>query len=623
MLQAIRDHVTGWFAYIIVALLIIPFAFWGLNHYLDGGQESYVAKVNDTAISPYVLDTHVARESRQYEETGQQAPGNLKQQVLERLINTELLAQFIQEQKMFLTKAELIKEIVALFSQEGTFSEEQYKRFVESQGYTQAGFEAAFQNELLLERLQASIIETALLNPKVLEDFIALDRQTRKISYIELPLENYTKDIVLTDTEIEEYYQSHIQDYAKEEEVIIEYIEIDLAEIAQDIPVEEAIIKSFYEEQKANFSKSETRMAKHILLTLDPSATAEQEQAVVDKIQDIAKQIQQGADFAEMAKTYSQDPGSSFTGGDLGEVSKGQMVKEFEDALFSLEENVVSEPVKTQFGYHLILVEKINKANMPSFEDVKTALTEQYQMQAADTVFFDKVEELANLAYENPDDLSYAAEILQLPLKTTDKFTRSQGDGIAEHAVVRNAAFSFPVLQDKNNSDLVEITSQHIVVLRVKEHFPSTTIALEQVKEAVKQAAIEAKAKAAMLAQAEQLLEQLPEQQDIKAWTEQQVLNYHEPEEIQRNNFMVAADIVEKAFDLPHPKENVVFEGFESANKNYIIVILHQVTPGDYNALEEEEKEMIKQAFAFQQGQKDFALFVEILKSQAKIKIAE
>ena len=240
-----------------------------------------------------------------------------------------------------------------------------------------------------------------------------------------------------------------------------------------------------YEQLRESLTTPEYRTARHILLSLEADADDVKQQEVREKIDGLKSRIDAGEDFATLAREFSQDPGSAADGGDLGEVERGMMVKPFERVLFSLQPGQVSEPVKTQFGWHLIKLLEVNGGETPAFEQARDQIEQDLKNELAENQIYDLAENLANIAYEQPDSLLPASEQLGLKIHTSDWFTRSKGEGIAENAAVRQASFSDDVLQQNRNSDAIELGDNRMLVLHLKEHQAAQQQPLEEVRERI------------------------------------------------------------------------------------------------------------------------------------------
>ena len=261
------------------------------------------------------------------------------------------------------------------------------------------------------------------------------------------------------------------------EKMKVDYVEITSDSLAENIEIDEEQIKKMYDNYVKSVAGREERKASHILIQ-----TSENKAAAQIKIESLKKELDLGADFAELAKQHSEDPASAANGGDLDWVALGEMVKPFEKALFALEKGALSDVVETQFGYHLIKLVDIRSEPVVPFGVKRYEFEDEIKADSVASMFYDLSERLAATAYENPDSLDVVVEDLGLKLNSSDYFTRFQGQGIAENEKVRNIAYSPLVMEEGSNSDLIEISPTHAVVIRMNEHVPATAIPLAEVR---------------------------------------------------------------------------------------------------------------------------------------------
>ena len=251
--------------------------------------------------------------------------------------------------------------------------------------------------------------------------------------------------------------------------------------IAENIEISEDELQQQYEDNKDNFFSPESRSARHILLSTNGDKG---EEAQMAQAQLLLEQLRNGGDFAELAKEFSDDTGSGAIGGDLGKIERGQMVEEFEQSAFALDVGEISEPIKTQFGYHIIEVTDISGGEPQAFAEVRFEIEEQLRESEALSLFSGQLLELRNLVFELRKQLNACCcKSLGLTVLSTDFFTREAGEGIAANAVVRSAAFDVTVLEDGLNSDPVEVSEGYYVALRKIDFKPAAPKELAEVSE--------------------------------------------------------------------------------------------------------------------------------------------
>ncbi|MFT5662977.1 MAG: peptidyl-prolyl cis-trans isomerase D [Gammaproteobacteria bacterium] len=492
MLQAIRDKTTGWIAYLIVFLICIPFALWGVNSYLGGGEAIPPATVDGQTISKQNFDTAYANYRRQLERAfGGSIPDYLasesilKQQVLTQLIEQSALSQYVNKKYFRIGDVELNKLIrsIEAFNTDGKFDPSIYQSQVASLGYSTASFEQEFRRSQSIEQLQTGLVSTAFTVASIKKKLTSLENQTRKVRVLTRPAQN--EKIEIGQADIEDYYEHNKPHFMTTEQLRIDYIELSLDGIKSSIEVTDEQLLDRYEQSKSSFSTPEYRAASHILLTIDADASDEDSDAIRLKLIGLRDKIIQGGNFSDAAKQSSEDPGSAPSGGSLGEIERGMMVKPFEDALFELAVGDLSEPVKTSFGWHLIQLDEVSGGETKSFDSVKSELVDEIRTETAESNIFDLSEGLANLAYEQSNSLVPASEALGLQLQTSDWFDISSGEGIASESKIRSIAFSDDVFRQGLNSEAIELSDNRVVFLRLNEHKPAAQKGIDEVSEQI------------------------------------------------------------------------------------------------------------------------------------------
>ena len=479
MLQAINDRIKGWLGIAIVILIGLPFALWGIGSYLDDTGPRYAAKVNDSEISANEFERAVSMQRQQLQNQNGGAPVDekaLREDTLKILINQRLLEEVTYNEGYRISDTILSERIKQLFTVDGIFDRERFEAVVASNGMNVPMYENSLRNELRLQQMQSAIVNSAFVTRQQVSQLAALDQQTRDISVLTFSIEHFSTAAKPTEEEIKQFYEANMQRFMRPEKIKVDYVEVTSDSLAQAVEIDEEQIQKMYQQYVDAVSGREERKARHILIQ-----SSEAPAAAKEKIELLAKQLEQGADFSELAKEHSEDTGSASEGGDLGWVALGDMVKPFEQALFEMQKGTVSGVVETQFGYHLIKLDDVRGETIESIEVKRYEFEDELKKDAIASIFYDISERLAALAYENPDNLDVVVEDLGLKVKTTGYFSRFDGTGIAENEKVRNIAYSALVLEQGSNSDIIEINPDHVVVIRLNEHVPATAIPLAEV----------------------------------------------------------------------------------------------------------------------------------------------
>ena len=627
MLQAIRDKTSGWIAYLIIGLISVPFALWGINSYLGGGEEQPAAVVNGNEISARDLDQAYARyRERLLQVFGGKLPdifqneNVVKEQVLSQLIEERVLIDYIEEQGYRVGPKALFREIAKIpsFQKDGRFDKELYQAQLRSQGYSPALFELELRRQLEMKQPENGIKLSALVPAVAVDQALALQQEKRKLRLLTIPAR--TDSVEVSDQEIEDFYQKQSGRFMQPARVKLDYIELNLDTVKQGIDVDENALRQRYEEQREQLTTPETREARHILITVPDGADDATVEAARQKLLDLKKRIDAGEDFAALAREFSQDPGSAADGGSLGEVEKGMMVKPFEDALFALQPGQVSDPVRTQFGWHLIRLDGINPGGTQPFEEVRGRLADEIKTEKAEAQIYDLAETLANIGYEEPDSLQPAADQLGLPIRTTDWFTRSQGQGLAANEKIRQIAFSEDVLNQKRNSDLIELGENNVAIVHLNAHEPEKLKPLDEVRDQIVVLLKKQKAREQAKQSGQQLLGKIRKGElDLQQAAEQSGGELKEVGAVARDDNSIVPELRAAAFAMPKPEDGKPrFQGVAGVNGDYSIIELDQVDV-DASAITDEARQTLLKKMRAEAGNYDYQAFLKALVEQAEI----
>ncbi|MCG6969203.1 MAG: SurA N-terminal domain-containing protein [Gammaproteobacteria bacterium] len=632
MLHFIREKIQGWIAWAIVILLIIPFALWGINKYMDGGGPLVAAMVNGEEISQrdyqqnYYMQRNRMREmlGAQYDPSVFDA--RIKEQAMQDLINQELLAQHANDAGFRVAEASVKQTILSIdaFKADGQFSNQLYTSALKAQGETPASFEHRLQRAILTQQLHSGVSTSAIVPQAELDRLLKLENQTRDVDHLLLKADRFKDEADASEDALQQYYEQHRDEFMTPEQVSIEYVELKSTDLGKDVQPTDEELQQFYKERASQFQVPEERRSRHILIAVDAGADEETITKAREKANDIYKKLTDGADFAKLAEEFSDDPGSSKLGGDIGFFGRGNLDPQYEDALFSLKEGEISEPVLSSFGFHIIKLEEIRAEKSKSFDEVKDELLAEYQQNIADRKFFQEAEKLTTLAYEVPTTLTDAAGAVGLEIKTTPLFGRQGGTGVAANPKVAQAAFSNEVLVEGYNSEPLEIGENHVVVLRVKDHVEKKPRTLEQAKAEIKIRLMNEKAQEKAKLQGEEIISRLRAGEEPSAIAEEMGLEWTKSGELKRSDRKIDSAIVKQAFKLSRPKEgDRSYGGTVLAAGDYAVVAVNSVTDGKIGEIEESKKVNLKQTLTGIRGEAVFNDLLATMKEEAKIVIQQ
>lgn len=632
MLQSIRDRAHGWLAWVIVILIAIPFALWGINEYVSPPQRQAVAVVNDVEIQQHDFDNEVQMQQRQLRAMMKQ-PGmdlsfmdaQIRQNTLDRMIEHEVLLQTAYNHGLRISDASLLAHLHNLpyFQDQGKFSQVAYEQVLQAQGFQPAMFEGRMRRELLVEQLQQGVSRSAFLTTYDQQQRTKLEEQQRLVTYLLIPTQRFESTVTVTDAEIEAHYKAHPQNYMTPEKISVQYVEFSNAEVPLKEEPTEDMLKQRYEERKATYTTPPQWHARHILVKTENNATPEQIAEAEKKAQDLLAKHQAGQTIEELAKQYSDDTGSKSSGGDLSWFGEGAMVKPFEEAVIALKDGEVSSaPVKSQFGFHIIQRIESKPESIRSFDEVKVELKAALQKEQAETEFYTQQEQFANLAFENPNSLDVLANTMNLKVKDSGMFDRSgiANDPIFSKPAVLKAAFADNVLKDNYNSEVVELDTMHVMVLRLKDHELPKSKPLEEVKAEISNLLKTEKMQAEAQKLAESLLAQLKQQVDPNTLAQDNQLSWANSQWVKKSvSTFPYPLIVQQAFKLGTPEqERALYQTIKLGNGDYALFALLSVKEGEVTENKNAEKlEPVRMAV----GESDFQQLVGGLKSANKIKV--
>lgn len=494
MLQTIREHVQGIVIWTVVGLIIISFALWGIEGYLGGSEQQPVATVNGVDIG----QSQVARAYQARIEQLQQMLGDnyrpgmfdeglLKRQAAEELIQRQVLLQLLQESH-FAAAPQQVREAIqqnpAFKDKDGKFSMQRYQQLLGYRGLSPTAYEHQIGSDITARQLYNGIVATAFVTPDQAQAYERLLAQKREVGYLSLPVAAFLPQVKIADEQVRSYYEQHQAQFKRPERVQVNYLDLSVDRLADQIKVSDDQVRQYYASHKQAFTTPEQRRAAHILITAGDKRSPKQAEALAE---DLRKRLENGASFAALAKQYSEDPGSAQQGGELGYFGRGTMDPAFEKAVFSMKQGQISQPVHTDYGYHLIKLEDIRPPQVKPLSEVADRVRHELRMQQAEPEFNDLVERVGNLAYEHSEGLQTAADEAGLKVQTSDFFTRQGGSGIAANPKVVQAAFSSDVLEGGYNSEMIELGPNHYVVLHLAERKPAEQKPLAEVSDQIRQ----------------------------------------------------------------------------------------------------------------------------------------
>ena len=634
MLTEIRNRSTGWIAWVIVALITIPFALWGIQSYFEGGNEPPAATVNGEEISVYEYQTALAQQRQQLIQRlgGGFDPAlletlGIKDRVINGLVNEQLFQSYAIDQNFRISDDQLTNMVTSneAFHEDGRFSQALYLDLLRANNLSPQGFEASQRQQGVLAQLQSGLVDSAFVSESEFNRLLALETQTREVDYIVIPGQQFVNSVEVTDEAIEDEYESNIDRYQTEERMRVKFIELSIDSLSGSIDPSEESVVALYEEIKGRFKKAETRKASHILFAFNQDASDEEKAAIRENAESVLAEANNGGDFAELAKVHSDDPGSGNNGGDLGFIARGQMVKPFEDAVFGMSEGEIRGLVESRFGFHIIKLTALEEGEQQPLEEVRELVESEARKREAENLFAEMGESFQNLVFEDPENLTTAADELDLEIQTSDWFTRDAGQGVASDAQVRRVAFSEDVVNDGLVSQTIEIGFEKLIAVQVHEHEPASAKALSDVRSEIASTlkSIESMAKAQEAGEA--YLEQLGNSTATVDWETFAQGAGLEINVLPQSRADIAPDLLalgDAAFSQNAPASGEVnLGGVVLANGDYVVYALKGVTLGEVENANEAEKSRLRNRLIERDGAELYYGFSEFLRNNAEVSI--
>ena len=614
MLLKIREKSQGVFSWFILLMICVPFALWGIQNYLDVGEESPVATVGEKEF----FQRDINRAYSQYSENFKGMnidETQLKKLALEKLIRDEVLLQHVEDEGLAVTDKSVRDFVATLeyFQTDGKFDKERYQALLSQQKITSDEFVRRIKKAMIMEQFQRTIVESGFSTDYDVEQFFKIQNQTRSARFVTVPLPVVGADI--GDDEIQAYYQDNVESYRTESTVSIEYIELALDDLAKSIKPTSAQLEVFYQEQQDAFRTDERRKISHILLS-------DEHKALVQAAE--IKERLKNSSFATLAGEFSADKLSASKGGDLGLIVAGDMNPDFEKIALGLAEGEVSDPVKTEFGYHIIKVTELTPGVVKPYEEVKKIVELGFKKVEAENIFYELGETLAEISFESPDTLDVAAESIGVAIQQTDNFTRSQGNtDISAEESVRDKAFSEDVLAG-NNSEVIELGSDRIVVLRVLNHSPSKARELSEVSGLIESRLKRDSAKQQSLEIANALKALVQSGKSLDLLAKEKGLSFVVADDLGRNNGDLPWEINRAIFVGAKPKSDqpttmvVALESGEQA-----VVNLLSVTEGELAKADKKELGIARTNITKLLAEGDFDAVLSDLQADAVVNLSE
>lgn len=629
MLQAIRDRVTGVVAFLILGLLAIPFLFFGVDSYIRDVPQDAVAEIGDEQISANEFQAEFSRYRAQLRQQQGDAYDDLatnqpqaRREFLDQMIDQRLLANHARELGLAISPNALLEVIqgIPAFQVDGRFDPQVYGQRLRASGQTVGRFEQELTRDLLIQELPTAVSASGFVTDDAVNDWLRIQQQQRDVALVDIDSQPFRESISVSDEQIESYYADNTGQFMRPERIAVEYIELDTRDMVGSMDVAEDELRERYDAVKSRFMAPEERRAAHILIAETDERDAEAARALARSLRD---RINDGEAFADLAEEYSDDPVSADDGGDLGWVEPGVMDAPFEDALYALEQGAVSDPVQTDFGWHLIRLDDVRPPRGQSFDEARDEILQDMRAERADDLYIELSDRLVDLIYADPTGLEAIAEDLDLERKVAGPFSRQGAEGVLAEPRVLEAAFSDMVLQDRQASEPIELDRNHAIVIRVTEYEPAEPRPLDDVRDEIRGRLEREAAQEAAREYGQQLIARINDEGvSLQEVAEQEELEFRE-RVVTRRDFDLGGPLLDGVFSLRQPQGDAPTLELVARGSGWSLVELRSVEDGDPAAVDDAQRRSARQQLEFAYTGREVQGLLAWLRENTEINVAD
>tara|TARA_A200000159_G_scaffold69271_5_gene64282 strand:- start:20262 stop:22148 length:1887 start_codon:yes stop_codon:yes gene_type:complete len=626
MLERIREGSQGPWALAIIALIVLSFVFAGVSSYVSSSGSTAAAEVNGEPISQQDVErAYQAQRARLEAQFGEGVSAlfsdenylrDFRMNVLDRLIADTLIEQKAKELGMRVSDKQIRDAITAMpeFQTEGSFDNERYLMLLRQNGFQPSDFRDYMRQQMTREQLSRAVQASDFSLPEEVSLAHRLQDQTRNADYLIVDSAPFAASVELSDEEVQAFYDENISRFDTQEKVNLAYVTLAVEDLKADVSVSEEEVEQEYQDNIALYKTTEERRVSHILIEF-----GDDKDAAKEKAESLLAEVEQGADFAELAEANSADTFSAENGGDLDFITAGMMDPSFDEAAFAIS-NVgeTSEVIETEFGYHIIKLTDMKPVETTPLAEVRDEIEAQLLTDKATDEFFALQSEMANLAFEVPDTLEDVAGAVNGKIKETGLVTAAAVPAALNVPAVTSKMFDPDFIAEGLNSDIIELSNDEVVVIRVVGHEPQRTQALDEVRTQILAQLRARKAQEAAAEWADNVVEELQAGESPELTIGDVTLEWQSKEAIARNSTELPRNLVDTVFTLSTDEGNNL-EVAKLGSGDVGVVRLTAVNMPE--ALGEEELASLKQQLMTNYSQTNYQSFVDSLRSAADVTV--
>ena len=620
MLEKFRSYAQTKAAQVILALILIPFALFGIDSYLNqAGNNLSIAKVNGYKIALPEYNRAIENVRNRMMTEGKKVDPAMfdsfefKESVVDVLISKQLVNNDIKKSKFKITDQQLSQYIIGMpeFQKDGKFSQELYDKVLQSNQLTPKKFEESIRNDLLIQQVRDGLQKLTFIPPNNLAETLKATSQQREISVAEFKTKEYMAKANIAEKEMQAFYDQNKSKFLAPEQVKAEFVVFSLASILPTINVTEDEIKTFYKTNSDKYQNQQQREASHILIAASKNAAPAEKAKAKAKAEELLSQIRKNPkQFEELATKYSQDPESAKKGGELGAFGRGMMVKPFDDAVFSMKVNEISNIVESDFGYHIIKLTKIIGEG-GSFDSMKPQIKAELIYQKGQEKFAALAEEFSNKVYEQSSSLDAVSKKFNLPIQKTDWISRNDSDKFFKNETLMNALYSKESIKDHRNTEAIEVTPNNLISARVVDYKAQSTKPFTDVKKNIEDYLKFEAAKKTVASEGEAALKTISDTSRKIDWQPAVLVD-------RKNTKGLSEAVINHAYKMPTDKLPS-YSGFVDGNNGYVIVKVNKVSfPNDNN---EENKKAFALDYTEALTSEYLSAYLKGLKAKASVSV--
>lgn len=620
MLQDIRDNSQGVIAKVIIGLIVAIFVLFGAESIIGGlTRGPSVAEVNGEEISDFQLQQGVQELIGSIGGSAEGIDQSLLEQIaLNQLVEETLLRQVSEREGLGISSDRIDRALIdnPNFQVGGRFDSDFAVRTMNSQGFSVQSYKAALESQMLLSQLVNAYSSSGFVTDSELETLARLSAQSRDFRYLSIPPGTRTLGTAISDAEIASYYEENSAQFTRPEMLSVDYVILDKEALSDLVELEEGAVLAQYESEREQFEGSSEKRASHILFETGTQLSLDEALAAATEAR---ARLDAGESFEALALELSSDRISAEEGGDIGFSDGSAFPEAIESALLDLAVGDTSAPVQTEFGVHVVKLTEDNSNVFQAFDEVSARIERDLKASEIERLYASRLADLSNLAFESPD-LGRISEELELEVLTSVAFDRSGGAGLFSDPRLLEAAFSPEVVEDGNNSDVVELGADRAVVLRANTLEPEGMYPLEDVEPEIAVALRARMEREAVSRLGAEIASLLDEADALDAKLAEEGLAWRVETGVRRNQGVVNRGIVDAVFALPSPPASGV-ERTELTldNGTFVIAELTAVTDGGFDALAQAEQDAMRESVISDSASSELRAFVATLRENGSV----